>query len=72
MIPLASFLLLDLLGCWLWILLHLLLQLFDPSFNPGMAEGVFWRHTLIRFPLKTLINEVDEVSLVLVCLHNLS
>ena len=59
--------LLLLLGC----LFHLLFQLFDACFDPWVSEGVLRRHALIRFPLEALVNEVDEVVLVLVRLHQL-
>jgi len=54
-----------------WRLLHLLLELFDARFDPRVAEGVLGRHALIRFPLKALIDEVHEVALIFICLHQL-
>lgn len=54
----------------LWRLLHLLLEFFDSCLNPGVSEGILGCHSLIRFPLKAVVNEVDEVCLVFICLHH--
>ena len=52
-------------------LLHLLLELFDASLDPWMTECVLRRHPPIRFPLKTVVNEINEVALIIVRLHQL-
>ena len=37
-----------------------------------MSESIFRRHTFIRFPFKTLIYEINEVYLRIICLHHLA
>ena len=54
-----------------WLLLHFLLQLLDASFNPWMSKCVLGCHSFIRFPFEAVIDKVDEVTLILICLHQL-
>lgn len=68
-----------LLNCWLRQLLldllrrllHLLLELFDASFDPRVSECILRSHAFIRFPLQTVIDEINEVALVVIGLHKL-
>ena len=55
----------------LWRLLHFLLKLLDASLDPGVAEGILRRHSLIGLPLEALVDEVHEVGAV-ICLHHLT
>ena len=52
----------------LLLLVNLLLELYDACLDPGMLEGLLWRHALLDLPLEALVNKVDEH--VILALHH--
>lgn len=53
----------------LLLLIDLLLEFDDSGLDPGMLEGLLWRHSLFNLPFETLIDKVDKH--LVVALHHL-